>query len=48
MFSLVWPAEYLTGRGLEFRRRALWSYGAFAVFALVLILLGRLLETRSA
>ena len=46
MLSLFWPAEYLTGRGLEFRRRALWSYAAFGVLALLLILLGRLLGRR--
>jgi hypothetical protein len=45
MLSLVWPAEYLTARGLEFRRRALWSYAAFGVLALLLILLGRLVGT---
>jgi hypothetical protein len=41
-FSIVWPAEYLTKRGLEFRRRAFWSYAAFGVLALLLVLLGRL------
>jgi hypothetical protein len=41
LFSIVWPAEYLTARGLEFRRKALWSYAAFALLALALILLGR-------
>jgi predicted metal-binding membrane protein len=39
--SVVWPAERLTKQGLEFRRRALWSYAAFAVFALLLVMLGR-------
>lgn len=48
MFSLVWPAEYLTARGLEFRRRALWSYAAFAVLALLLVLLGMLLGNQGA
>jgi hypothetical protein len=38
--SIVWPAERLTKQGLEFRRRALWSYAAFAVFALLLMALG--------
>ena len=42
LFSMVWPAEYLTERGLEFRRRALLTYAAFGVLALLLILLGRL------
>jgi hypothetical protein len=40
--SMVWPAEYLTKRGLEFRRRALWSYAAFGGLAVLLILLGRI------
>lgn len=42
LFSIIWPAEYLTERGIEFRRRALWSYAVFAFLALLLILLGRL------
>jgi hypothetical protein len=41
--SLIWPAEYLTHRGREFRRRALRSYAAFALLAVVLILLNWLL-----
>jgi hypothetical protein len=40
-FSVVWPAEYLTARGLGFRRRALWSYAAFVLFALLLVAIGR-------
>jgi hypothetical protein len=47
MFAVVWPAEYLTERGREFRRRALWSYAAFAVLAFLLILLGRLVEANN-
>ena len=39
--SMVWPAEHLTKRGLEFRRRALLSYGGFTVLALLLAVLGR-------
>ena len=39
--SLAWPARSLTARGLEFRRRALWSYLAFMVLAIVLVLLGQ-------
>jgi hypothetical protein len=39
-FSLVWPAERLTSSGLEFRRRALWSYAVFTVLALLLIIVG--------
>ena len=38
VFSVVWPSEYLTERGLEFRRRALLSYLAFGLCALLLIL----------
>jgi hypothetical protein len=38
--SMVWPAEYLTERGLEFRRRALWSYAVFGGLALLIILWG--------
>jgi hypothetical protein len=38
--SMLWPAERLTKRGLEFRRRALWTYAAFAVLALLLMILG--------
>jgi hypothetical protein len=37
--SIVWPAERLTKRGLEFRRRVLWSYAAFAVLVVVLMIL---------
>ena len=43
-FSLVWPSEYLTERGLEFRRRALWSYLVFGLLALLLVVLGRLVN----
>jgi hypothetical protein len=41
ILSVVWPAQHLTSRGLEFRRRALWSYLMFLVLAVVLILLGQ-------
>jgi hypothetical protein len=34
------------GVGLEFRRRALWSYAAFGGLAVLLILLGRLVGSR--
>jgi formate hydrogenlyase subunit 4 len=37
--SIIWPTEKLTSEGLEFRRRALWSYVAFAVVALLLMVL---------
>jgi hypothetical protein len=39
-FSMVWPADRLTKQGLEFRRRALSSYAAFTVLAVVLMILG--------
>lgn len=41
--SLIWPAQFLSERGLQFRRRALRSYAAFAILALILILLNQLL-----
>lgn len=45
LFSLVWPSDFLSPRGIEFRRRALWSYAAVGFFALLLVLLGRSTET---
>ncbi len=41
--SMMWPSEYLTERGREFRSRALRSYLAFALLALLLLLLNWLL-----
>ncbi|HET6778703.1 MAG TPA: hypothetical protein VFH26_07420 [Gemmatimonadales bacterium] len=41
-FSMIWPAQNLTQRGLEYRRRTLLCYGVFAVLAFLLIFLGRL------
>jgi hypothetical protein len=41
-FSMIWPAQNLTQRGLEYRRRALLCYGVFTVLAVGLILVGRL------
>lgn len=41
--STLWPAEFLTERGLDYRRRALRSYGTFAVLALLLVLINQLL-----
>jgi hypothetical protein len=38
--SMMWPAQFLTERGREFRRRALLSYGVFAALGLLLILWG--------
>ena len=42
MYSITWPADSLSNRGLEFRRRALLSYAAFAILAMLLIALERL------
>jgi hypothetical protein len=44
-FSMFWPAEFLTEPGVTYRRRALRSYVAFAVLALLLVLVNRLLPT---
>jgi hypothetical protein len=41
--SMMWPTEYLTERGREFRRRALRSYLGFGLLALLLVLLNGLL-----
>jgi hypothetical protein len=38
--SMVWPLERLTERGIEFRRRALWSYATFLVLAVLLMIVG--------
>lgn len=46
MFSIAWPAAYLTERGRTFRRRALLSYAAFAILALFLVLWGRFIASR--
>ncbi|HEX2248894.1 MAG TPA: hypothetical protein VHH32_01015 [Gemmatimonadales bacterium] len=43
-FSMLWPAEYLYERGRQFRSRALRSYAAFALLALLLILVNWLLR----
>jgi hypothetical protein len=40
--SLLWPPQYLTDQGREFRRRALRSYAAFAVLAVFLVALNYL------
>jgi hypothetical protein len=42
-FEFAWPPDRLTPRGLEYRRRALWSYAAFAILAVLLMIAGRLL-----
>jgi hypothetical protein len=41
VLSMRWPAEFLTERGREFRRRALLSYAVFAVVALLLMFWGK-------
>lgn len=41
--ELAWPAERLTAQGLAYRRRALRSYAAFGILAILLMVLGRLL-----
>ena len=42
-FSMLWPADSLTDQGLRYRRRALRSYVAFAVLALLLVVLSQML-----
>jgi hypothetical protein len=42
--SLLWPPEYLSQRGREFRRRALCSYALFAGLALFLVALNYLVR----
>lgn len=44
-FSMFWPAEFLTPRGVEFRRRALRSYLAFAVLAVLLVVVNQLIPS---
>jgi hypothetical protein len=44
-FSMLWPAEYLTERGIAYRRRALRSYLAFAITAVLLVVVSQLLPT---
>lgn len=41
--EVTWSPDRLTPRGLEYRRRALRSYAAFGVLALLLMLAGSLL-----
>lgn len=43
--SMLWPAEFLTDKGLGYRRRALKSYAAFGVLALLLVLISQLVPT---
>ena len=43
--SMLWPAQYLDEKGREFRRRALLSYAAFGILALLLILINQLLPS---
>jgi hypothetical protein len=42
-FELVWSPDRLTPVGLEYRRRALRSYAALGILAIVVMLLGSLL-----
>jgi hypothetical protein len=44
-FSMLWPAGFLTERGLAYRRRAIRSYVAFAILAILLVLVNQLLPT---
>jgi hypothetical protein len=41
--ELAWSPDRLTPRGLEYRRRALRSYAAFGILAILLMVLGSLL-----
>ena len=45
MLAMLWPAESLTERGREFRRRVLRSYGAFALLAIALLILNEQLPS---
>jgi hypothetical protein len=40
---MAWSSDRLTSLGLEYRRRALRSYAAFAVLAVLLMVAGSLL-----
>ncbi len=42
-FEVAWSSDRLTALGLEYRRRALRSYAAFAILALLLMIAGSLL-----
>lgn len=44
-FSMLWPAEFLTERGMAYRRRAVRSYLAFAITAILLVVVSQLLPT---
>jgi hypothetical protein len=44
-FSMLWPAEFLTAAGLEYRRRALRSYVAFGILAVLLVIVNQFLPT---
>ena len=45
-FQISWPAEHLTERGRDFRRRALRTYAWFAMVAIVLLVLTTIFGTR--
>lgn len=40
-FSVMWPRERLTETGVEYRRRALWSYAAVVALLVSALLLVR-------
>jgi hypothetical protein len=40
-FTVIWPREHLTETGLEYRRRALWSYTVVVVLLVSVFLLAR-------
>lgn len=42
LYSVVWPSESLTDRGLLYRRRALSSYAVFALLAVLLMIVEQL------
>ena len=42
-FELAWPPDRLTPLGSEYRRRAIRSYAAFGILAVVLMVAGSLL-----
>ena len=41
--SMFWPTEFLTPQGIAYRRRALRSYVAFALLAVLLVIVNRFL-----
>ena len=47
-FSMLWPAEFLNQKGLDYRRRALRSYAAFGILALLLVVVNLLMPARAS